>query len=371
MRTAGTAALPVDWATAEQAVVMLGLSQEVIERWRSAGMLRTKLRGSEIRIRLSSIVARARKGSLTALRPELAMYWHADLNGQLSPNDVAPDDTRAVWWTCPAKPPHVWECTVILRAQAAAKCPTCMRESTHAQVSGQKPSPGDRYRDLAREWHPWKNDALRPEQFTPGAVRRVWWRCSTNPLHEWDARIYTRTRHGGGCPFCKNTNVTATTSFAARFPELVEEWHDSRNGALIPHDILPTSKLKVWWRCKQYAWHKWRASVSERVLGRGCPVCSSAGARRVSALSVRHPEAAREWHPTKNGSLTPGMLTATSTTIVWWRCSRDPCHEWRATPNQRIRRGNVCPICGEREPGDGRHVDARFRGQEDRECAPR
>ena len=37
---------------------------------------------------------------------------------------------------------------------------------------------------------------------------------------------------------------------------------------------------------------------------------------------------AKEWHPTKNSSLTPKDVTAGSNKKVWWQCSRG--HEWEA-----------------------------------------
>src|SRR3990167_4522119 len=37
-------------------------------------------------------------------------------------------------------------------------------------------------------------------------------------------------------------------------------------------------------------------------------------------LSKSHPHLAREWHPTKNGNLTPFDVTAGSHKKVWWKC---------------------------------------------------
>ena len=38
---------------------------------------------------------------------------------------------------------------------------------------------------LAAEWHPTKNGNLQPSDVTPGMGKRVWWRCSADPDHEW------------------------------------------------------------------------------------------------------------------------------------------------------------------------------------------
>lgn len=53
--------------------------------------------------------------------------------------------------------------------------------------------------DLSREWHPTKNDDLRPQDVTPGTERKVWWICERG--HEWEETVANRN-HGRGCPFC-------------------------------------------------------------------------------------------------------------------------------------------------------------------------
>ena len=36
--------------------------------------------------------------------------------------------------------------------------------------------------EVAEEWHPQKNDDLRPESVTPGYSENVFWTCRRNPL---------------------------------------------------------------------------------------------------------------------------------------------------------------------------------------------
>ena len=44
------------------------------------------------------------------------------------------------------------------------------------------------------------------------------------------------------------------------------------------------------------------------------------------SLSETHPELAKQWHPTKNGELTPNDVTPGSSKIVWWKCDKaDDC----------------------------------------------
>ena len=51
---------------------------------------------------------------------------------------------------------------------------------------------------------------------------------------------------------------------------------------------------------------------------------------------------ADEWHPTKNGNLTPRDVTSGTRKKVWWVCKEG--HEWQATIADR-NQGSGCPIC--------------------------
>lgn len=50
-----------------------------------------------------------------------------------------------------------------------------------------------------------------------------------------------------------------------------------------------------------------------------------------------------QWHPVKNGDLTPNEITSGSQKKVWWRC--DQGHEWQSMPYERVKRGTGCPYC--------------------------
>ena len=50
-----------------------------------------------------------------------------------------------------------------------------------------------------------------------------------------------------------------------------------------------------------------------------------------------------EWHPTKNGNLTPDDYLHKSGKKVWWKCEYG--HEWDARIYSRVN-GSGCPYCG-------------------------
>jgi hypothetical protein len=193
---------------------------------------------------------------------------------------------------------------------------------------------------IAREWHPTRNGGLTPTDVLPRSHRKVWWRCRKDPTHEWAAMIGNRTARPGGCTICSNRKVTPTNSLASRFPALAAEWHPTKNGRLRPEGVVPGTARTVWWRCSKDPSHTWRARIVMRVTrGHACPQCRT--------LLARFPELSKEWHPTKNGRLTPADVTYGACRKVWWRCKLNPAHEWRASPNARTRppNGRGCPEC--------------------------
>ena len=62
-------------------------------------------------------------------------------------------------------------------------------------------------------------------------------------------------------------------------------------------------------------------------------------------LSVRLPEIAKEWHPTKNKDSTPEKVTPKSSKMVRWQCTKKG-HEWDATIANRTYNDSGCPYCG-------------------------
>lgn len=49
-----------------------------------------------------------------------------------------------------------------------------------------------------------------------------------------------------------------------------------------------------------------------------------------------------QWHPTKNGALTPDSISQSSRMPVWWLCRKG--HEWQTQAASRLG-GTGCPMC--------------------------
>jgi very-short-patch-repair endonuclease/translation initiation factor IF-1 len=143
----------------------------------------------------------------------------------------------------------------------------------------------------------------------------------------------------------RGCGVDPSTALAALRPDIAKQWHPTRNGELTADMVTVWSNRKVWWKCENG--HEWGAVVAHRARpeSTGCPFCS--GRRTLPGfndLATLRPDIAAQWHPTKNGELTPDMVTVGSNRKVWWQC--EDGHEWEAQVQSRAKvSGTSCPTC--------------------------
>lgn len=129
---------------------------------------------------------------------------------------------------------------------------------------------------------------------------------------------------------------------AGNRPELLRQWHPTRNGTLTPKDIAPGSRKKVWWQCEKG--HEWQASLNHRSRGKSCPIC--AGKIIVPGendFASMYPDIAAQWHPTKNESLMPDQVSPFSKRTAWWICEKG--HDFSTKIYSRCQRRTACPYC--------------------------
>jgi len=284
-----------------------------------------------------------RRGSVSLARfPDLASSLHGSKNGKLDPQKIAAGSTRRLWWRCRKGPDHVWQATPNHRSQGQG-CPFCAGKRVSVTNSLARVAP-----QVARQWHPMLNGKLTPRDVTSGSDRIVWWKCPGGPDHVWQSAVELRGRRGIGCPFCAGHRASRTNSLARRRPDLAAEWHPTRNGKLTPRDVTTGSVRKVWWRCLKRARHVWDAPIANRVHGTGCPRCLGIAPIGQRTVAYRAPQIAAQWHPTKNGTLTPHDIVLFSKQRVWWLCPKGPDHEWQTKPDARFAAKTRCPFCAGR-----------------------
>lgn len=275
---------------------------------------------------------------LATTSPEILNEWDYEKNSPDTPETVFGKSGKLFWWKC--KNNHSWQAKPNERSQGNG-CPYC---SGHRVWEG--------FNDLATlepeiavEWNYEKNPNLSPDQITVSSNKKVWWKCKEG--HEWQEKPTNRIK-GYGCPYCSGHRVwKGYNDLATLRPEIVVEWNYEKNPNLAPDQITVSSSKKVWWKCEKG--HEWPATVSHRLLsGTGCPYCIG---RYVvvgkTDLATMNPPLAKEWHPTKNGEISPHEVTSRTPKKYWWLCPI--CnHSWQASPSVRDSKGSGCPECYKR-----------------------
>jgi hypothetical protein len=302
-----------------------------------------------------------KKGFDSSYGRTLVADWHPSKNGDLTPQTVSAGNKKKVWWrhadpSCVAPGGHEWETRCGHRASSGSGCPACAGRDAVAGVNDMATT----HPELVADWHPSKNGDLTPQTVVAGTHKKVWWKhsdpsCVVPGGHEWEITGDNRSQ-GRGCPACAGQVVVAgVNDMATTHPELVADWHPSKNGDLTPQTVLAGTGKKVWWKhsdpsCVVPGGHEWEIAGWNRVgQGSGCPACSGkAVVAGANDLATTHPEVAADWHPTKNGDLTPQTVVAGTGKKVWWKHSDPSCvvpggHEWETAGSVRVRSG--CPAC--------------------------
>lgn len=221
------------------------------------------------------------------------------------------------------------------------------------------------------------NPAIDVTTCATSSSLKAQWCCSTC-RHTWVTAIGNRTR-GSGCPHCARTTRGISRARAPHgqslldlHPQLAAQFvrNESRPDN-DPSQLRAGSSQMCLWRCPSCL-HEWPSTVSNRVLGRGCPACRNRarGARR-RLITPGQPTAASSAPALVKEFVAnvsyPGVgldqLRPSSTDKCRWRCST--CgHEWGARVGHRVKSGSGCPPCGDRRasvarmiPKHGRSLD--------------
>lgn len=332
---------------------------------------------------------------LSETNPELAAEWHPTKNGTLKPSMIRAGSSRVVWWL--GKCGHEWPTRVVHRKNGIG-CPYCSNQKVLVGFNDLQ----TKFPDIAAEWHPTKNIDLKPTMVVWSSNKKVWW--LGNCGHEWQAAISPRTRLGVGCRQCYHEGQTSFAEQAI-FYYLSNYFPDTtnRNTDAIEMELdiyIPSLKIAIEYDGKHF--HKNRKTdISKnaackkadilliRILEQGLTPFEDCycifrendrsnddlsnsirqvirdidshidvdvdvtrdepsiremyiSRKKQNSVATLFPEIAKEWHPTKNGFLTPDKVISGSMQSAWWlgKCG----HEWPARVAHRTK-GSGCPYC--------------------------
>ncbi len=119
----------------------------------------------------------------------------------------------------------------------------------------------------------------------------------------------------------------------------------SVNNNITPDKIFRGSNDMFIWNCIKCGSTYTKSANSRTYLDTGCPYCAGYKVNHTNSLKAVSPRISNEWHPTKNGRLTPNDVVKFSRNKVWWKCNK--CnYEWEARVSTRSE-GKGCPQCSE------------------------
>ena len=269
--------------------------------------------------------------------PEVASEWLQNKNGNVTPTTITWGSNKKFWWKC-SKCGHEWQARVSDRTRGHNGCPACVNKVFVKGFNDLE----TKFPNIAKEWHPTKNENLHACDVKYGSHKKAWWLCPEG--HEYQQAVVQRTSRGQGCPICSSHKVLSEVNdLNTTHPEIAKEWHPTKNGKLKPSDVIAGSQRKVWWLCSKG--HSFLQSLIKRTKRNyNCPYCSGEKVLKdFNDFATKYPKIAKEWHPTKNGNLKPSDVTFGSGKRVWWKCPVG--HEYQASVHDRGTGGTNCPIC--------------------------
>lgn len=210
-----------------------------------------------------------------------------------------------------------------------------------------------RYPNIAKEWHPYKNGELMPEQISFDSPQYVWWICSRG--HSWFSSVRNRTvsKFPSSCVHCQRLekNLSKKERLIDSHPDLIKEWDFDKNKNIKIDEVVPHSFKRVFWKCEHG--HSWQRAIIRRAKYHSkCPYCT--GKLPIlgeNDLKTTHPQLAIEWDYVKNKEDKPEQYSASSSIKVWWKCSECGTSWQKAIRDRTKAVGKDCPCCS-----DGRVV---------------
>ena len=341
----------------------------------------------------------------------LISKYDFEKNEGIDINSLTARSNKKVWWKC-NNCGNSWYATISSQNDKTKHgCPYC---SGRLVIKG-KNDLLSQYPDLVRDSWNYRKNTVDPSEISCFSGKKVWWKCKEG--HEWNTTVANRV-NGTGCPQCNIENVNSFCEQAVYyyikkvFPDAIngdrhlgiefdiyipsvcvaieydgEAWHnfpkkiatdkyknDVCNNNKIEMIRIREPRLGVIDNCTVF---KRADSTSNSTLDEvicnviyylspgshvdvdttrdtGLILEQFATKKYENSLLFLQPDIAAEWHPTKNGKLTPEKVNKGSRYMVWWlgKCG----HEWqmkvcdrtkpeRIDKNGKTRKPQGCPYC--------------------------
>lgn len=268
---------------------------------------------------------------LATINPELAKEWHPTLNGALTPFDVTCRSSKKVWWEC--RKGHEWEAPTSSRNKGRG----CMKCNSERQTS----FPEQAIYHYLKKLLPVEVESRASVCGVEVDVYIPSWSLGI----EYDGLYFHSSAKSDERETKKNKILSFNSVQLIRIKEAPERTEDS--DAIIY--CVPDKRYNYLNQVITSLME--RLSKSERI-----PILLDIDIERdrieiieqyierekIHSIAVKNPTLAAEWHPVKNGKITPEKVSFGSEKKVWWQCKEK--HEWQASVVNR-NLGSGCPYC--------------------------
>ena len=277
--------------------------------------------------------------------PKMAEMFHIERNNGKKPDDFLAGTNKKLWWKC-ADCDNEWEATGngILNSHknGLSGCGYCNKGRLH---SDRRNSMRNTNPLFSEEFDASKNGKLTPDNIIGSYTRKLWWICSKCDHEFYESpEVRIKTKHN--CPYCAGVvlHTDKRNSISNKYPQYAIEFDMERNKGLLPSEIALARMTNYTGSVPNVNIIGQRlVRVENLVVDALCKNGVLHSDKRNSLMKV-NPTLAGEWHPDKNGGLTPDMVTGSSHHKVWWICKNQDCkYVWEARINNRRRTG--CPKC--------------------------
>lgn len=197
-----------------------------------------------------SVCGKKRHGSFAQNYPDLLKYWSKD--NTVDPYKIPPTYSKPVLWEC--EHGHTWLRKIPLQIKIGS-CPYCSADERRFFTL---------HPEMLEQWHYDRNDGIDPNEVMAFSNQKFYWLCENG--HSYTATPEKLMRRKVRCPVC--------SSFGFTRPDILEEWHPTKNGDKTPYDYAANSQHIAWFVCSVCG-EEYTAKIANRAdrITPNCPNC--------------------------------------------------------------------------------------------------